>query len=385
MNRTVLADADSGVWLENWQIDSGTGPTLAGSSNWSIRKSTLKGGVSHGVEVVDLNNGQLQVSILPTRGMGLWRGSYRGIPIEWRSPVARPVHPQFVNLKERDGLGWLNGFNELMCRCGMAFNGPPGKDGGTDITLHGRIANLAAHKVEAVVCEEGSGTLTVNGEVDETTLFGPAMRLKTSISTIAGSNALKIRDRITNLGAQPTDLEMLYHTNIGRPFMGEGARLVAPMAEVAPRDDHSSLGMGKFDSYPGPMAGVKEEAFFFEMQADPSGQTRIMLVNADGDRGLSIGYSVHELPCFTLWKNPQAEADGYVTGLEPGTNYPNFRSFEREKGRVISLLPGATYECGFEMRVLDTHAAVEAETCAIFELQKAIPLRHPKPVAKFSS
>ena len=39
-----------------------------------------------------------------------------------------------------------------------------------------------------------------------------------------------------------------------------------------------------------------------------------------------------------------AEADGYVTGLEPGTDYPNARVFERSKGRVIQLEPGATYE-----------------------------------------
>ena len=47
---------------------------------------------------------------------------------------------------------------------------------------------------------------------------------------------------------------------------------------------------------------------------------------------------LEELPCFTLWKNTAAEADGYVTGLEPGTNFPNLRSFERFVGENWNLV-----------------------------------------------
>ncbi len=384
MTRTVLTDSDNGVWLENWRCDASSGQGLAGSSRWSISKSTLRGGMSHGVDVVNLDNGELQMSVLPTRGMGLWRGCYRGIPIEWRSPVIRPVHPQFVNLKDRNGLGWLNGFNEFMCRCGLSFNGPPGVDGGTDVTLHGKVANLPAHRVSADVCDRGLGTLSVTGEVDETTMFGPALRLRSTVSTVVGSNSVVIRDVVTNMGAQATDLEILYHTNIGRPFMEEGARFVAPVAMIAPRDDHSANGAGRFDIYPGPIVGVKEEAFFFEMLADANGHTRVMLVNAAGDRGLSLDYSVKELPYFTLWKNPQADADGYVTGLEPGTNLPNFRSFERERGRVISLQSGASYECGFEMRIFDNAHDVRAEADVIRAMQVVEPQQHSKPIERFS-
>lgn len=385
MAQVVLTDVDQGVWLDQWQINEQSGPRLAGSDRWSIQKSVLKGGVSDGIDVVRLDNGALSMSILPTRGMALWRGMFRGIPLEWRSPVARPVHPQYVNLKDRNGLGWLNGFNELMCRCGLSFNGPPGDDNGTDVTLHGKISNLAAHRVTAGVCDDGPGTLSVSGEVDEVSMFGPALRLKTTISTTAGSNRLVLRDTVTNLGAQPTDLELLYHTNIGRPFMEAGAKLVVPIAEVAPRDDHSAQGMSQFETYPGPITGVREEAFFFELQADANGQTKALLVNAAGDRGISLTYSVRELPYFTLWKNPQAEADGYVTGLEPGTDLPNFRAFERQKGRVISLAAGASYECGFELSVFDSTVAVNGEIAAIRKLQTREPIRHATPIEKFST
>jgi hypothetical protein len=112
VQRIILTDTDSGEVLKTGHVDASSGVSLSGSADWSISKRTLSGGPSDGVDVVDLNNGELSMSILPTRGMGLWRGSYHGIPIGWNSPVARPVHPSLVNLEARGGLGWLGGFNE---------------------------------------------------------------------------------------------------------------------------------------------------------------------------------------------------------------------------------------------------------------------------------
>src|SRR5690606_20382063 len=100
-----------------------------------------------------VHNGEFAYSIVPTRGMSLWRGNYRGNYLGWRAPITGPVHPKYVQLPDRGGLGWLAGFDELLVRCGLAFNGPPGEDIWTDaqgnthrqqLTLHGRVANLPA-------------------------------------------------------------------------------------------------------------------------------------------------------------------------------------------------------------------------------------------------
>lgn len=391
--RIILTDTDSDETLTAGRVDASSGIALTGSTDWSISKRTLSGGTSDGVDVVDLNNGELTMSILPTRGMGLWRGEYHGIPIGWNSPVARPVHPSLVNLEARGGLGWLGGFNELMCRCGLSFNGPPGidrvvdEDGNaaeTEITLHGKIANIPAHHVSVEISDEGPGTLSVMGIVEETMMFSPALRLTSTVSTEAGSNGITINDVVTNIGGQSAELQMLYHTNIGRPFLGEGSKLVAPIAEVAPRDAHSGRGLDSFDQYGGPIAGLPEEAYFFELISDGNEQTQVLLRNAEGNRGLSMRFSTNQLPCFTLWKNTQAEADGYVTGLEPGTNLPNLKTFERERGRVISLTPGESYETSFELRVQDTTEEVAQTEKQIRAMQTSDSIRHEAPISRFS-
>ena len=47
------------------------------------------------------------------------------VEVGWQSPVDGPVHPQFVPLADPSGLGFLDGFDELIVRCGLESNGAP--------------------------------------------------------------------------------------------------------------------------------------------------------------------------------------------------------------------------------------------------------------------
>src|SRR5262249_22274985 len=153
MTRTktwTLTDIASDVWLDSFAV-SNDSLRLPTPHDWSIRKRTLRGGLRDGIDLIEVHNGALSLSVLPTRGMGLWRGEYRGNYLGWKSPVLGPVHPKFVEQSLRGGIGWLSGFDEWLCRCGLASNGPPGEDAGSKLTLHGRIANTPANFVEARV------------------------------------------------------------------------------------------------------------------------------------------------------------------------------------------------------------------------------------------
>jgi hypothetical protein len=67
---------------------------------------------------------------------------------------------------------------------------------------------------------------------------------------------------------------------------------------------------------------------------------------------------MRELPYLTIWKNTAAEADGYVTGLEPGVGFPFNRKVERQFGRVPRLAPGETRRFGLEFGLHSGKAAV---------------------------
>lgn len=393
--RWTLTDVSRRIWHDSFEVAAGADLKLAGSPDWSIRKTTLRGGLSEGVDVVELNNGRLSVSILPTRGMGIWRGTCDGLELGWKSPVEQPVNPAFVNAMERGGLGWLYGFNEWICRCGLDSNGAPGTDiivdnqgnqSKAELTLHGRIANLPAHEVEVSVDASGQGSMAVTGIVDETMMFGPSLRLKSTVRTVAGSNRITLIDEITNRRAAPAELELLYHINTGGPFLEQDARVVIPALEIAPRDARAAQAIDEWNTFRGPTTGFSEQVYFFDPAADRDARSLVLLRNAHGDKGLSVHFNKKQLPYFSLWKNTQAEADGYVTGLEPATNYPNLKTFERKQGRVVSLAPGDTYTVQLELAVHSTGQAVAAVENEINALQARQPARlHRTPQEKFST
>ena len=92
---------------------------------FGVKKRVLRGGRQEGVELVEIDNGRLRIDALPTRGMGLWKAHQAGETLGWDSPTCGPVHPSFVPLMEPGGLGWLDGFDELLARCGLESNGAP--------------------------------------------------------------------------------------------------------------------------------------------------------------------------------------------------------------------------------------------------------------------
>ena len=373
----VLTDVENETWIESFSLTADDGLELDGATDWAITKRMLRGGLSAGVDVVEVNNGAFAISILPTRGMGLWRGRLGEVPLGWNSPVKHPVNPSFVNLTDRNGLGWLTGFNELLCRCGLASHGAPGKDvvkdnnGNpieTELTLHGKIANTPAHYVDVQVSTDHGGTLSVTGIVDEAMLFGPCLRLKSTLETSAGSNQITITDEVTNISAQPAELELLYHTNIGEPFLEAGSRFVAPISRVVPRDPHAAADIGDFATYLPPTVGYVEQCYFVDLANDADGESLVLLRNSSGEKGVSLRFARKQLPCFTIWKNTQAGADGYVTGLEPSTDFPNLKTFEREQGRVVQLKAGQSYSTRLAIAVhigTDQVAAVEQRIAEI--------------------
>lgn len=346
----------------------------------SVTQRTLRRGLSDGVRVIEIDNGALQFTVLPTRGMGLWNGRCGRIKLGWQSPVAGPVHPKFVEQSSRNGLGWLTGFDEWLCRCGLAWNGPPGYDDGFPLTLHGRIANSPAQVVEARF-ESDSNTFSVIGDVEEGGLFYPRLHLRSTVSTRPGSNCLEITDVVTNRTSRPAEMQLLYHINQGPPLLGAGSRVRVPVRELWPATPRAAEGIDSWQSYSGPESGFAEQVYLVVPQCDESGRSAALLHTADGTAGLGVRWNAASLPYFNLWKNTAAIEDGYVTGLEPATGFPRFRGREREAGRVRLLAAGESVTMNLALEVLDSPQGVASFAKKIDRIQsRGEPAIHFEPL-----
>jgi hypothetical protein len=342
----------------------------AGGADYAVSKKTLRGGRQDGVDVITVDNGAMKFTVLPTRGMSLWRANVGDWDIGWKSPIRGPVHPNFVNVGEPSGLGWLDGFDEMLVRCGMESNGAPefGDDGRLLYPLHGRLGNLPAHFV-SVSIDEAEGVITVKGVVEESRFHFLKLRLTTEISTKVGSTTINIKDTVENLSASPAEAQMLYHFNVGAPTLDAGSTLVAPVKTLVPRNAHAASSIDTWNNYHAEQAGFEEQVYFAELHADADSRTEVLLKNAHGTRGISLQFDKRRLPCFSLWKDTSSIDDGYVTGIEPGTNFPNPRSYEGEHNRYVRLAPHGTITMGIDIVLHNEAAAVDAAEKAVQALQ----------------
>src|ERR1700722_14752934 len=301
----LLTDSTKNISVKDWRISSEDMGIATGGPKWSVVKRVLAGGRQEGGEIIEGDNGLMKFTVVPTRGFHVWTANVGGLRLGWDSPVKEIVHPQFVNLAERGGLGWLNGFGEWISRCGLESMGPPCRDGNRVYTLHGRINYLPASYVEVRLESKPVPRLILRGIVDESLMFGPNLRLTSEISTEIGKPALSLDDTVTNLSEDPQEMESLYHANFGPPILGPGARFVAPVKKVAPRDARAAEGeMTNWDIYTGPHGtGYSEEVYLMELFADDAGMPQALLKSADGGKGALVSINVRELPFMTLWKN----------------------------------------------------------------------------------
>src|SRR5947208_1176549 len=74
----ILTDVASETYVRSFELHPHDVPGSPGG--WWVTKETLHGGLRDGVDLIGLCNGPLTFWVIPTRGMGLWKGQMRSTP-----------------------------------------------------------------------------------------------------------------------------------------------------------------------------------------------------------------------------------------------------------------------------------------------------------------
>ncbi|MDA0193528.1 MAG: aldose 1-epimerase family protein [Bacteroidetes bacterium] len=360
----ILISAENNVSISEWSL-SRDDFDLGSESRWSVNLTELKGGKQDGVKIIEVNNGKMNISVIPTRGMSILSVRYEDVFLGWDSPVKEIIHPKYIDLEANNGLGWLEGFNEWMVRCGMAFAGHPGLDEGRLLTLHGKIGNIPASEVEVIIDEDPPHTIRIRGKLNEVSFNGTNLELWSEVSTIPGSNSFRIDDVLTNKSLKDQEFMVIYHANFGAPLLEQGSQLYGTIEKVVPFDDFASADVNNWSSYGEPSLGIPERVNCIFPLADEGGNTHFLFQNSNGDRAVSFMYPREQLPYFSQWKN--MDTNGYVTGLEPGTGFPHNRSVERKYGRVPTLKSGTSRKFTLEYTI---HTDKDGIRAAVEKIQQ---------------
>lgn len=338
----LITDDEKNLQKGNWYITNKD--VSPDAPPFTVQNLILKGGKQEGSELLTVKSDGLTISLSPTRGLGIVKVEGDGIRLGWDSPVKEVVNPKYMNLESRGGLGWLDGFNEMMVRCGFEWTGHAVQADGMMYTLHGRAQNTPVSKLYVEVEDQAPYTITIKGLIKENTFKKSNFETWVAIQHVPGSKEFTVHDILTNLSDYDRDYQIIYHSNFGTPILEEGAKFVAPVKEISPFNEYAATGLKNWQTYLGPTKDFDEMVYNIFPYSDANNQTQVMLTNNASDKGVGIAFNTQQLPVLTLWKNTDTVKQGYVTGIEPGTSFAYPVTIEREQKRVHKLEAGKSTE-----------------------------------------
>jgi len=309
-------------------------------------------GKARGVRAVRVRTGAgLEFSILADKGLDIFDAFYHSKSLCWHSPVG-VVHPAYYDPRD---VQWLKSFpGGLVSTCGLTAAGSPSEDDGEALGLHGSIGNTPAEDLALSENWEGDECrLAVSGTLREIRVHGHNLVLRRTIETYIGSRTLRVQDDVENEGFRDAPLMLLYHLNLGFPFLTDRSLIVAPSRGIKARNPHSEKTMNSWETFEAPTRGIEERVYYHQMRADAQGKVTVALVaDADArDLGIAISYDADMLPSFIQWK--MTGVNHFVLGLEPANCGVEGRAVERARGSLEILAPGERKQFSVRISVLD--------------------------------
>jgi hypothetical protein len=327
-----------------------------------IETSVLDNGAGRGNRIAWINTGSgLRFKVVIDRAMDIGDAFFNEHSMAWISHAGITATEPFSN----KGIDWLKTFGGgLLTTCGLSHVGGPEEDEYGTRGLHGAISNLRAD-IESIIQpdpREGKMEMSITGRMKETSVLGPNLELKRTISATLGKAVIRIRDEVFNKGNTPAPHMLLYHFNFGWPLVDEGADIIWK-GEWKPRAGNSNIIFREGNNFQicrPPLEehnGTGEEAAFIDSSAGEDGWCVCGIHNPGIGLAMALKFRKSELPWLTNWQHwGHGE---YVTGLEPGTNPPVGQKAARASKELIFLQPGEKRTYNLELEVLRDEAGIQ--------------------------
>ena len=304
-----------------------------------MKEYTFNAGRAKDVDAIDVNAGDLQFTILQSRCLDIGQAAFRGYPLGYisKSGLRSPAY-----FHEKKGIGYLDSFyGGLFTTCGLNNIGNDCEVNGREYGVHGEIANIPAEKVSVKeYWDDDELFFEISGIVRHSRFYAEDMVLERKITTSLGSNKIVINDTIENRDFASVPMMLLYHINLGFPFLDADSELITPnLKSSRPRTPSAEKGLPNTHEFIEPVDGIEEECFYHTFDA-PKKMAIVCLFNPNlGEKGMGIylKYSTEQLPVFIEWKMMRSRE--YVCGLIPATNYVEGRKDALETNRFSTIQP----------------------------------------------
>lgn len=320
-----------------------------------IRPLTYAEGRSAGLKVYEVKNGPLSYKLMADKCLDMCELSYKGVNFSFLSKPGLQGRNPYDTAGAEAIRSIMGG---MFFTCGVESICAPCNVGGVDYPMHGRMRTTPGEHLSADAFWAADGYhLRAGAEMREAALFGENMTLRRTVETVYGTKTVTLTDVFENQGYRDEPLMLLYHINLGWPFLDENLRLYLPTRRVTPRDAEAEGHEGEYDRMDPPKDNEPEYVFIHDLKPEADGSLRAVAVNEALGLGLEIGWNVKNLPYFMEWKST-ASGD-YVIGLEPANSSVYGRLWHEERDSVHRLAPFATETNVLTFTILDGRDEIE--------------------------
>ena len=317
----------------------------------SVRPIVYQEGRAEGLQAYEVKNDRLSFSVMKDKCLDIAEVNWKGYHISFLSKpglVGRNHYDTHGAEAQRSIMGGM------LFTCGLENICAPCVVDEKEYPMHGRIRTTPAEHVRADAFwtdgEESQYKVNISGEMREAELFGENMTLRRSIETTYGVPEIIIKDCITNEGFREETMMLLYHFNMGYPFLNEDCEIILPTTEVIPRDDAAEKQVGMWNRMGKPVDNETEFVFLHKLAADKEGNTFAAVINERIGIGLKIQFNQKYLPYFMQWKS--VASGDYVIGLEPANSSVYGKKYHPERGDLHMLDPFEKEKIELRLRFL---------------------------------
>ncbi len=320
-----------------------------------IRPLVYAEGRASGLKAYEVKNGALCYKLMADKCLDMCELSYKGMNFSFLSKPglqgrnACDAAGDEAVRSIMGGMFFTSGVENVCAPCTV---------GGVDYPMHGRMrATPGEHLCADAFWAADGYHLRASAEMREAALFGENMTLRRSVETVYGTKTVTVTDVFENQGFRDEPLMLLYHINLGWPFLDESLRLYLPTRKVAPRDAEAEGHEGEYDRMDPPKDGEPEYVFIHDLAPEADGTLRAVAVNEALGLGLEVAWNEENLPYFMQWKS--VASGDYVIGLEPANSSVYGRPWHEARGTVHRLAPFATEKNVLTFTVLDGEGDID--------------------------